>query len=248
MFKSLAVVGRLTRALAELRCPRKRRIFFILFSRQLFHVGVKSLPVIATIACLIGWVVLGNLFRYIPVTANPMDMFVKWYVTIVLQEGSVLLVGLVLISRSASAITTEIGAMHIFKQWEVLAAVRMSPQFVFVLPVLLAFPICFLLLWFYFNLLCLSVFTLLQVLYDSQTFDTMQLLQGLKMRWQGTSFLFLLINCAVSGIVIAMVSLITGSQVGERFTELSKALSRASSVQLVFFMAWLLLFAAWRYQ
>ena len=135
----------------HLRDKNKRKLFTFFFKRQLFNTGIKAIYVNCLIALLFGLVTADRLFLLIPPSTHLIDFYAEWFVIIFIRELGPLISGFVLIARSATAITAEIGHLKFHNEFEVLEGQKISPVFIFLVPVFFSFPISLLLMFFFFN-------------------------------------------------------------------------------------------------
>ena len=125
------------RASRHLRNPKRRRIFRTLFTRQLYNTGVRALYINGMIAVIIGALLMSRLFDYIPKQVLA-EQYGYLFVVIIFRELGPLISGIILISRSATAVTSEIGFLRMRREFQVLHGLGINPVFLFLLPVFFA--------------------------------------------------------------------------------------------------------------
>ena len=104
------IIGLISVALGagQLLFNRKRfQIFCALFFRQLYNTGIKALYPNGAVAILIGALLMARLFQYLPVQVVE-NQFGYLFMVIVFRELGPLISGVILIARSATAVTSEI--------------------------------------------------------------------------------------------------------------------------------------------
>ena len=136
------------RAMASLRHQARRRIFSELFRRQLYNTGAQASVLTCSLALLLA---LALMHQLSPVTQHP-DLIARVYSWVVIRDLGPLIASLVLVARSATAVTAELGYLQLNNELDTLAAQGISPVFALFLPVLLAFPLSLFLLLIYFDL------------------------------------------------------------------------------------------------
>lgn len=228
-------LGMAVRGVGQLTKTSRRRIFWLLFKRQLFNAGMKAAGINAVIAILLGWLVMSKAYSLVPNNAQFIDYYAQFFVIVVIREIGPLISGIILIARSASAVTAEVGHMQLYRQFEALQAVNMNPVVVFILPVLIAFPVSLLLMFFYFNVICiLSAYSMI-ALYHDGTFTLMSFIQALMSQLSNFEMFIAVTKALVGGALIGLTSLYFGYHVSDRITDISRAISNSNTMQLFTF-------------
>ncbi|MEM9021221.1 MAG: ABC transporter permease [Planctomycetota bacterium] len=118
------------------RCVRPgtwRRTVRREFVRQCMHSGVAALPMVALLSALVGVAVVAqvlNLFRLVG-----QDALIGQFMAFVLvREVAPVLIGLVLVGRSGTAIIADLGTLVLGKQVNTLDAMGVDPILFLVLP------------------------------------------------------------------------------------------------------------------
>ncbi|MDC0465084.1 ABC transporter permease [Pseudomonadales bacterium] len=122
------LIGLISVALAasKLLFVKKRRgIFMALFYRQIYNTGVRALYINGAIGVLVGTLLISRLFDYIPNQVME-DQFGYLFMVIVFRELGPLISGVILIARSATAITAEIGYLRLRREFQVLNGLGIS--------------------------------------------------------------------------------------------------------------------------
>lgn len=213
----------------------KRKLFTFFFKRQLFNTGVKAIYVSCLIAFLFGMVTADRLFLLIPPSTHLIDFYAEWFVIIFIRELGPLISGFILIARSATAITAEIGHLKFHNEFEVLKGQRISPVFIFLVPVFFSFPLSLLLMFFFFNFVCMgSVWLYLNLFSD----NTIILFDFITVIINHISLTEVVISCCkavVGGLFIGIISIHSATMVAGRFTDISRSLSKVTTIQLLGF-------------
>ncbi len=232
----LDIVGLISialRAAADLRYPNRRQLFFALFMRQLYNTGVRALYVNGMIAIFIGALLMSRLFEYIP-RAVIADQYGSLFVIVVFRELGPLISGIILISRSATAVTSEIGYLRINREFQVLKGMGINPVFLFLLPVFFAFPLSLLLMFVYFDFVCiLSAYVVIWI--SDPTFSFYAFLSSILGQISLNEVAINVVKAVLGGMVIGVISIHFGGKADESFDEVSEAISNSTTSQLMAF-------------
>lgn len=221
-------------------CPQllqtqRRRIFWLLFKRQLYNSGLRAASINTIIAVLLGVFVMSKAYAVIPNNAQFIEYYAQFFNIVVNREIGPLISGIILIARSASAVTAEVGQMQLYRQFDALSAVNMSPALVFLLPVFFAFPISLLLMFFYFNLICIFTSYAVIELYHEGGITLLAFVRALLDQVTYTEVAVSISKAVVGGGLIGLASLYYGYRVRDRFTDVSRAISNSNTFQLFAF-------------
>ncbi len=211
--------------------PSRRAIFWLLFKRQLYNTGFKAAYVNCAIATLLGLGLADRVFAYLQKLENFADLFVA----IVVREMAPLISGVILIARSATAVTAEIGHLQLNNEFDLLEAQGVSPIFLFILPVLYAFPLSLLLIMVYFNAVALLSSWLYIEYFSYYDWSLTQFLYAVTERISVGDLIITATKAIAGGMIIGIVSLYSGYQVGDRFTDISRMISTSTTTLLLAF-------------
>lgn len=232
----LDIVGLISialRASKDILNPKRRHIFFNLFIRQLYNTGVKALYINGMIAILIGALLMSRLFDYIPRHVLT-EQYGYLFVVIIFRELGPLISGIILISRSATAITSEIGFLRMTREFQVLHGLGINPVFLFLLPVFFAFPISLFLMFVYFDFVCvLSAYAFIWLSDPSIEFMTFigSILNQISMNEVAINA----VKAILGGMVIGVISIHFGSRNIDSFDDVSEAISNSTTSQFMSF-------------
>ncbi|WP_143871459.1 MlaE family ABC transporter permease [Catenovulum sediminis] len=231
------ITGLLTLTIKEIKHlthPARRAIFFFLFKRQLFNTGVRAIGINTAIAIIIGSLMMARLFALLPPGKSMAEFYANFFVIVVIRELGPLISGIILIARSATAITAEIGHLKLYNEFEVLQAQKMSPIFIFLLPVFFAFPLSLLLMFIFFNAVSiLSAYFV--ILLDDPTLSFTFFLSAILSKITMLEVIITLCKALIGGSLIGLISLHFSGKVGGRFTDISRAISSSTTAQLIAF-------------
>ena len=231
----IGLLGLAVNTCPQLLKPQRRRIFWLLFKRQLFNSGLRAASINTLIAMVLGVFVMSKAYAVIPNNTQFIDYYAQFFNIVVNREIGPLISGIILIARSASAVTAEMGQMKLYQQFDALSAVNMNPALVFLLPVFFAFPLSLLLMFFYFNLICVFTSYAVIALYHEGSITLMAFIHALLEQLTVTEVVVSITKALVGGTVIGLASLFFGYNVKDRFTDVSRAISNSNTFQLFAF-------------
>lgn len=221
-----------TRHLAD---KNKRKLFSFFFKRQLFNTGIKAIYVSCLIALLFGMITADRLFLLIPPSTHLIDFYAEWFVIIFIRELGPLISGFILIARSATAITAEIGHLKFHNEFEVLKGQRISPVFIFLLPVFFSFPLSLLLMFLFFNFVCMASVWLYLNLFSDNTIILFDFVTVIINHISVTEVVISSCKALLGGLFIGIISIHSATMVAGRFTDISRSLSKVTTTQLLGF-------------
>ena len=144
LFFSADLFGLLNLTFREMRHvlnPSRRRIFWFLFKRQLYNSGLKATYINTVVAIMLAWLVMSKAYLMLSEGAGAVQYYAQFFIIVVIREIGPIVSGVILIARSANAITAEIGHLKLNNEFDVLSSMRISPVFIFLVPVFTPFVI-----------------------------------------------------------------------------------------------------------
>jgi phospholipid/cholesterol/gamma-HCH transport system permease protein len=226
----ISIALRASRHLLE---PKRRQIFIDLFLRQLYNTGVKALYINGMIAIFIGALLMSRLFDYIPRQVIA-EQYGYLFVVIVFRELGPLISGIILIARSATAITSEIGTLRVTREFQVLHGLGINPVFMFLLPVFFAFPLSLFLMFIYFDFMCiLSAYAFIWLSDPDVSF--FGFLGSILDQITLNEIAINAVKAILGGMVIGVISIHFGAKATDSFDEVSTAISNSTTSQLMMF-------------
>ena len=233
---SMEIIGLISVALQAstlLLNQRRRQLFFSLFQRQVYNAGVAAIYINGIIGILIGTLLISRLFDYLPRQIIE-DQFGQIFMVVVFRELGPLISGIILIARSATAITAEIGYLRLQREFQVLNGLGINPVFLFLLPVFFAFPVSLFLMFIYFDVIVyLSSFTIVWLSDPSISFTG--LLTSILNQITLNEIAINAVKAILGGMLIGIISIYFGAKVEDSFTEVTEAISKATTAQLLVF-------------
>lgn len=130
------------------------RTVFGVISAQIYFTGWQALPLISILAVAIGGVVILQASTQLTLLGG-WDAIGNILVVVVVRELAPLLVALVVIARSGTAVASEIGNMRVNREIEALESMGINPLSYIVFPRLTGGVISVICLTFYFNMAAL---------------------------------------------------------------------------------------------
>jgi phospholipid/cholesterol/gamma-HCH transport system permease protein len=203
----------------------------------LFNTGVTAVFLCSAIGLLLGFFIMASALTLFPASSYATDIIAQFYGTIVFGEIAPLLVGIIIIGRSASAVTSELGYMKLNNEFEALQASHMNATTVFLLPVVIAFPLSLTLLFVCFNAVSVvSTYATMSVLQDT-AIGFNQFVNAVVSQLTYAEVAAVFTKTLLGGLVISLISVHFGLRVNNRFTEISKSVSKSYTLQLFVFFS-----------
>jgi len=230
------IIGLISVALAASRLllnRKRRQIFGALFFRQLYNTGIIALDPNGAVAILIGALLMARLFEYMP-RQMVENQFGYLFMVIVFRELGPLISGVILIARSATAVTSEIGYLRLRREFQVLNGLGISPVFLFLFPVFVAFPVSLLLMFIYFDIVVFLSAYFVIWLADPDA-QMMVLLLSILDQISINEIAINLVKALLGGMLIGVISIYFGAKVEDSFNEVSEAISNSTTTQLLVF-------------
>lgn len=216
--------------------PARRNLFWMMFKRQLYNTGVRAIGINTAIALIVGSLMMARLYAALPPGKSMVEFYANFFVIVVIRELGPVISGVILIARSATAITAELGHLKLYNEFEVLKAQQMSPVFIFLLPVFFAFPLSLLLMFIFFNAVSISS-AYLVILLDDPSLSFNVFLSAILAKVTALEVVITLAKALIGGSLIGLISLHFSGRVSGRFTDISRAISSSTTAQLISFFA-----------
>jgi phospholipid/cholesterol/gamma-HCH transport system permease protein len=116
LFFSADLFGLLNLTLREMKHvlnPSRRRIFWFLFKRQLYNSGLKATYINTVVAIMLAWLVMSKAYLLLSEEVGAVQYYAQFFIIVVIREIGPIVSGVILIARSANAITAEIGHLKL---------------------------------------------------------------------------------------------------------------------------------------
>jgi len=192
--------------------------------RQIYFTGVQALKIVTVVALLLGGAVIIEAFTQLPRVGGE-SAIGSILVVVVVRELGPILTAIIVIGRSGTAISTEIGYMMVNSEMQAIAMMGINPMRAVVLPRIVGVAAAIACLSFYFNIVALFggyVFARFIVQYPFHRYITD--LSGALGFWDVAVSG---IKCLLFGIIVAVVCCQRGFNVRFSFTEIPQATTSA---------------------
>jgi phospholipid/cholesterol/gamma-HCH transport system permease protein len=191
-----------------------RKVFF----RQVYFTGIEAMAKVALIGTLIGIVIITQVSNLVGANAVLIGKILIW---IVVRELGPLFAAIIIIARSCTAVTAELGSMSVNKEVKYLRVMGVDPMSYLIMPRVLGLTVSVFILTFYFQ-----VFAILAGLVLSSLVVYIPFLQQLRNIFSELSLYEIgisLLKSAMFGFVISGASCYYGLRVRASITEVPQA-------------------------
>jgi len=130
--------------------PQGRGEAFRVISRQILFTGVDALPVVSAIALMLGLIIITQAGTQLP-KVGAGDLVGNIIVVVVIRELGPLLTAFIVVGRSGTAITTELGNMRVGQEVTALELIGISVTRFIVMPRLVGMILSMICLTLYFD-------------------------------------------------------------------------------------------------
>ncbi len=195
-----------------------------ILTHQIIFSGVDAFFVVGSISAMVGGVLMIQLISFSSAFATD-KMMMELLVSVIIRELAPLLTTLILIARSASAITIELGTMRLKHHDEILDSMGISIVKYFHMPRILGLTISNVALSFYFVLVTLASAMAISIFRENVSIES--LLIDFVASLTLTDLLLCGIKSALLGLTIALVCIYHGLSVEKSSTELPQQTSAA---------------------
>lgn len=198
--------------------------------KQIYFTGIQPLPQIMAMALLVGY-----LFVVLLEKANPIagEGSTRALIHALVMEFSPLVCGIIVLSRSGSAITSEIAGMKQKGEIRSLYLMGIEPESYVIVPRVFGVAIGVMLLNFYFFLGCSIGGLTLSALFSKTSFERFFGVFAASITW--LDLLYPPIKGAITGMGIAAIACYHGLHVSASSTDIPKAVI-ATITQGTFFV------------
>ncbi|MFA7542737.1 MAG: ABC transporter permease [Candidatus Cloacimonadaceae bacterium] len=192
--------------------------------RQILFTGYEALPLISFLALSIGGLIILQGSKFLEGFGQGIWIHII-LVTVVINELSGILTALVVIARSGTAISTELGNMKVSRQIQLIESFGISPIGYLVVSRIIGVVISMVLLVVYFNLIAILGGWLFSIFFSTLEFRAFinDFLSILRFSHIFSS----LIKSVVFGLIISCVSAYQGMSVRQASTEVPQRTNRA---------------------
>ncbi|HKI74596.1 MAG TPA: ABC transporter permease, partial [Pseudomonadales bacterium] len=129
----------------------------------------------------------------------------------------------------------EIGFLRVQREFQVLHGLGINPVYMFLLPVFFAFPISLLLMFIYFDFICILSAYAMILLTDPSSVSFMHFLTSILDQISWNEIAINTVKALLGGMVIGVISIHFGAKATHSFEEVSEAISNSTTSQLMAF-------------
>lgn len=214
------------------------RSIISVLSAQVYFTGVQALPLISILALATGVIFLFQGLSHFALVGGT-QILGSFLVASIVREASPILVALVVIARSGTAVATEIGNMKANREIDALIAMGINPYSYIIFPRLFGGVVSIICLAFYFNVVALAGGLFLATLMRDISFEFF--FNSLFLALQPEDFLIFILKNMIGGFLIFTISTRSGFLVQKSSHEVPQRTTQAVvhsilSVTLVNFM------------
>jgi phospholipid/cholesterol/gamma-HCH transport system permease protein len=202
------------------------------FVRQVVAIGVDSIPLVCGVAVFVGIMVVRQLVFWIE-QAGQSQMVGPLLVAVVARELGPVLIGIVVIVRSGSAMATELGIMSTDGRVHVLETQERSPFLCLVMPRVLAMAVSTFCLTIVFILVVFASGYLFGAMVGKGSPDVLLFVDTLMRAIRLKDVLAILSKSIVPALFAGASCCVVGLDVSESLTEVPQATQRALVRSLV---------------
>lgn len=217
------------------RLWQTRKVNLPVITRQILFTGFESLPIVSFVALSIGGLIILQGYNMLSNFGQGSWIHVI-LVTVVIRELSSIFTALIVIARSGTAISTELGNMVVNKEIDLLKSINISPLTYLVTSRVAGVVVAMLILTIYFNISAVLGGWLFSSIFSRIDFFSFmsEFINTLKVG----DLIISTIKSMVFGILIAVISCYQGLQVRIAPTEVPQRTIKA----VVQAMVWVIIF------
>ncbi len=206
-----------------------RHVSSIVVLRQILFTGYEALPLISFLALAIGGLIILQGTNLLAGFGQGIWVHII-LVTVVVNELSGILTALVVVARSGTAISTELGNMKVRREIDLIESFGISPIGYLVLSRIIGVVVAVVILVLYFNLVTVLGGWLFSRLFNQLEFRTF--MNGFLSVLKISNVLMALIKSICFGVIISLVSTYHGMSVRHASTEVPQRTIKAVVVSI----------------
>jgi len=210
---------------------RKKQAGYKVMTMQILFTGVEALSVVALLALALGAVIIIQGISLLPQFGQG-DLIYNILIIVITRELGPLLTAFIIIARSGTAISTEIGNMVVSHEIEAYISVGINPISYLVVPRFLGVTFSLLILTIYFN-----IAGLIGSYFITQLFSPIPLQEyfaNLLYHLHTIDIVSSLIKSLIFGIIISAVATFNGFKAEGSTTEIPQVAIKAVGQSLVY--------------
>lgn len=200
------------------------------FLRQIYFGGIETFGAIIVIGLLIGIVIITQITNLVGIGSAFLTG--KILIWIIVRELGPLFAAIIIIARSVTAVSSELGAMKVQNEVEFIEMMGIDIFKYLIMPRILALTLSAVVLTFYFELSAIFGGITVTSVFWGIPFEefTKGIISSLTMKELGVS----LIKSLLFGLIIGCVSCFQGLKVRDSITQIPQATTRATIHSLFF--------------
>jgi len=212
--------------LTHLKTVPVRTVFF----RQIYFAGIETMGKMVIIGLLIGIVIISQITSLIGVGRG--ELIGKILIWVVIRELGPLFAAIVIIARSVTAISAELGSMNVQGEITSIEMMGINPEQYLIMPRIIALTLSMVMLTFYFELSAILGGITVTSLFWGVPFEqhTSGILSSLTIPELSAS----IVKSLLFGLVISAVSCYQGLKVSGSITRIPQATTKATMHGLFF--------------
>jgi phospholipid/cholesterol/gamma-HCH transport system permease protein len=214
---------------------KNRKTNLVVLTRQILFTGVEALPIISFVALGIGGLIILQGYNILS-SFGQGNWIHLILVSVVIRELSGIFTALIVIARSGTAISTELGNMVVNHEIDLLKSFNISPISYLVTSRVLGVIIAMFILTIYFNIIAVLGGWFFSSMFS--TIDFMSFMSEFANTVKISDITISILKSVVFGFVIAMMSCYQGLQVSFALTEVPQRTIKAvvqAMVLVIFF-------------
>ncbi len=215
--------------------------------RQVFFTGAQAMTLAGVVAMLVGVAVVLQARVWLSQVGQT-ELLGPLLVTVIVRELAPLLVGLIVIMRSGSAMATELGNMTVRREVHLLAALGVDPLRYLVLPRIAGMVVSVVCLDILFTITAFATGYLASLLTALQDAGPLDFIVGVLTPLRWTDVASPLAKSLLAPICVGAVCCHAGLACGSASTEVPKAATRALSGSMIALFLVCVLITALSYQ
>lgn len=202
------------------------------FLKQIYFGGIETFRKMMIIGILIGIVIITQITSLVGLGSAVLTG--KILIWVVVRELGPLLAAIIIIARSVTAISAELGAMNVQGEIENIETMGIDPVRYLIMPRVIALTLSSVMLTFYFEFAAIFGSITITSVFWGVPFE--QFSKGILSSLSMTELTVSLVKSLFFGLLIALVSCSQGFKVKKSITQIPQAITRATiqSLFLVF--------------
>ncbi|CAK0766297.1 phospholipid/cholesterol/gamma-HCH transport system permease protein [Gammaproteobacteria bacterium] len=225
----MQLIPEIARSLPTLRLIPVRAVLL----RQIHFSGIECLPLVMVLGVIVGWLIV---FEVASLVGQNVALAVRMLTWMTLRELGPLLVALIVVARSCSAVTSELAAMRVHGEVDALERMGISPIAYLIMPRLLGMVTALLALIITFDIIALTTgLVVVQVTHDVG-WDT-ELSLFLQIANLGDIYISFF-KSLTFGVLMGVISCHHGLAVSGALADIPRAVSRAVVTCLANVFVW----------